>query len=131
MARINIDQLSLTVLRDLEVYRANTIESVKEAVTETAKETVKELKRTSPKGATKDYSKSWAYKRDRSLRGKWRYSMVVYSKKPDYRLTHLLENGHAKVNGGRVPGQPHIKIAEQHAIRLLDEKLRRKLTEDV
>lgn len=124
MGAVNIDKLSLTILKELEVYKANTVETVKEAVTKTAKETVAELKRISPKGATKKYSKSWAYKRDRDLRGKWRYSMVVYSKRPNYRLTHLLEHGHATRNGGRVPAQPHIQTAEQKAIELLEKYLK-------
>ena len=52
---------------------------------------------------------SWSYKRDENLSGRHRYDMVVYSQKPEYRLTHLLEKGHAKRNGGRVDGIPHIK----------------------
>lgn len=124
MGAVNIDKLSLAILKELEVYKANTVETVKEAVTKTAKETAAELKKISPKGATKKYSKSWAYKRDKDLRGKWRYSMVVYSKRPNYRLTHLLEHGHATRNGGRVPAQPHIQIAEQKAIELLEKYLK-------
>ena len=129
MARVNVDKLSLEILRELKVYQNNTVESVTKAVVETAKETVKELRRISPVGQTGEYAKNWAYKRDPELRGKWRFSMVVYSKKPDYRLTHLLEYGHAKVNGGRVQGIPHIRIAEQHAIKLLEQKLKSNIQE--
>lgn len=129
MAKINVDKLSLEVLRQLEIYRNNTLESVKRAVIETAKETAVELRETAPVGQTGDYAQSWTYRRDPDLRGAWRYSMVVYSKKPDYRLTHLLEHGHAKVNGGRVSSKPHIKKAELRAIERLDQKLRKNIKE--
>lgn len=129
MARINIDRLALEVMRELEIYRNNTVESVEKAVKETAKETVQELRVTSPVGPTGEYAKSWTYRRDPNLRGRWKYSMVVCSKKPDYRLTHLLEYGHAKATGGRVAARPHIKDAELHAIKRLERKLRKNIEE--
>ena len=66
-----------------------------------------------------EYRGSWAWKRDKSLRGKWNYSAVVYSRKPYYRIAHLLENGHAKVNGGFVEGRPHIAPAAKRAEQIL------------
>ena len=126
MAAINIDKLAVAIMSDLELYLANTVEDVENAVLETAEETVAELKRTSP-SATGDYAENWRHKKDTSIRGKWWCSRVVCVKKPDYRLTHLLENGHAKVNGGRVGARPHIKKAEENAAIRLYTKLVRNL----
>ncbi len=126
MARINIDKLAVEVMSNLDLFLANTVEDVEAAVQETAVETVKELQQTSP-SLTGDYSESWRQKKDTSIRGKWWCSRVVFSNKPDYRLTHLLEHGHAKVDGGRVDERPHIKKAEENAMIRLHTKLVQKL----
>lgn len=38
-----------------------------------------------------------------------------YVKGPEYRLTHLLENGHALRQGGRTQAFPHIKYGDELA----------------
>ena len=49
---------------------------------------------------------------------------VVYAGKPHYRLTHLLEHGHAKLNGGRTRAFAHWEPAEQKAIDDFIKELR-------
>ena len=125
MAKINIDQLSMEVMSELEIYQRNTVETVTAAVKEVAKKTVQLLNRTSPRSPEGgDYAKSWASKRDNKARGKNFMNMIVYSKAPEYRLTHLLEFGWAKVDGGRVDGQPHIREAEAQALIWLYDLLK-------
>jgi hypothetical protein len=51
---------------------------------------------------------------------------VVYSDK-QYRLTHLLEHGHAKQSGGRTQAQPHWKPAEDLILRQAAEVFKREL----
>lgn len=123
MSKINIDKMAVEIMSELDIYLGNTVETVRRAVEETAEETAEELERTSPVGPTGDYSKSWRAARDPNIKGKYRMSMVVASDKPEYRLTHLLERGHAKVNGGRVRGRPHIKKAAENAVIRLNQKL--------
>ncbi len=125
MAKVNIDAMAAEIMQCLDLYRANTIESVKQAVEETAKETALELREKSPK-RTGVYAKNWSHKRYQGS-GRWYGSMIVYNKAPTYRLTHLLEKGHASRNGGRVEPEPHIASAEEIAHTKLYTKLLRRL----
>lgn len=96
-------------------------EVVGEAVDKVAKETVIELGSASPRKSG-HYAEGWAVKEGKvATRSK---SAVVWNEK-HYRLTHLLEFGHAKVNGGRVAARPHIGAAEQKAIKTFEDELRR------
>lgn len=79
------------------------------------KEAVKKLKATSPKdtASRRHYANGWTVKRENRNHVK---TFIVYNKtKPG--LAHLLEYGHAKVNGGRVAPIPHIKDVETWAIQ--------------
>jgi hypothetical protein len=103
----NVGDLSNLISRELQRYANVLAEDVDTAAGEVADELVDDLKDNSPK-LTGDYRKGWRVK---NVRGK----RIVYNK-TEYRLTHLLEKGHAKVGGGRVPAKVHIRPAEQRAI---------------
>ena len=125
-----------TIINMLQEYRDVTEEKLQSVVDEISKETKQQLIATSPKHkggyAGKripgTYAKSWTYSTKKV--GKT-YKRVVYAKSPEYRLTHLLEYGHASVRGGRVVGrvqaQPHIGKAEQKAIEEFERRLLREL----
>lgn len=93
-------------------------EAVQDVLPDVAKETVEMLKATSPSKSGK-YAQGWASE-------KWKNSkdytgVTVYNKTRGY-LTHLLEFGHAKQNGGRTKASPHIATAEEYAQnRLIDQ----------
>ncbi|WP_124728806.1 HK97 gp10 family phage protein [Staphylospora marina] len=103
-----ISKLSNEIIRALEAYTEEVSEELEKAKEDVAKETVRELRKTSPK-LTGDYARGWRTKKVGS-------AQVIYNA-TDYQLTHLLEHGHAKRGGGRVPGIPHIQPAEQKAIK--------------
>ena len=126
MSTINVDNLATEIMRNLDLYLANTIEDVEYAVKLVARETAAELRETSPVGPTGDYAKSWSHRRNPDSRKDY-MSMVVYNKKPNYRRTHLLEKGHETVNGGWVDARPHIAQAEEKASVWLEEQLTKKL----
>lgn len=117
--------LQLQMNQLLQEYGDKILDAVDEVLPEVAKIAVDQLKQTSPE-RTGNYAKSWkASKKNRA----GTYSEIrVYNDK-FYRLTHLLEYGHASRNGGRVKAQPHIIWAEETASTELINRLEDKITE--
>lgn len=118
------EQAMVEIMND---YKDKAREVCAEVLPKVGQDTVEELQSTSPK-RTGAYSKGWAYKMDTKNKKKDKTQMTVYNK-DHYRLTHLLEKGHAKLNGGRTKAQPHIapaaEKAEQEALKMIKNKLER------
>ena len=115
----NIDNLTNEILRALRLYSNEVTEKVEDIKKEVATELVTQLKQTSPKD-TGEYAKSWKVTKQGT-------KYIVHVKAPHYRLTHLLEKGHAKTGGGRVGARVHIAPAEQRAIQQYLDKVERVL----
>lgn len=117
---ISVNDLAAAVAEELQAYSQEVADDLKESVKSTAKVCVEELRNTSPKD-TGSYRKGWraktAYESVSDIR------LQVHNQ-TDYQLTHLLEDGHAKVNGGRVEGRPHIGPAADNAAQLLEKDVK-------
>lgn len=102
------------IIDALKNYSNEIVRRVNVSSEKCAKELRSELRKTSPK-KTGDYGKGWSVKKaDYSKHALGR--QIVYNK-TEYRLTHLLEFGHA-IKGGtqRVKAIPHIAEASQKAV---------------
>ena len=112
---IPIVDLVSKISEELTDYQRSVVDK---AITEETKKSMKELvqktKATAPVGKrTKHYRDNISSKvlnKSNSAHG-LNYSELWYVKGSDYRLSHLLNDGHAKKNGGRVEGTKFITKA--------------------
>lgn len=118
---VRINDLAKTIVAELSQYTGGVIEGMNGAVLEVVKGTAKELRKTPTPKRFGAYRKSWSYTKNRVRKGNFGYT--VYSRGPHYRKTHLLEKGHATRSGGRTRAYPHIKPAEQRAIKSYQKKI--------
>ena len=118
MAKISVDQLAAEIAKELSKYSQEVVEKVNISSEKVGKAAVKQLKRTSPRRPPPiggKYAKSWTMSTEKEIGQP--HKRIIHAKAPHYRLTHLLEHGHAKVGGGRVEGRPHIRPAEEMVIK--------------
>lgn len=120
---IKIDKLSDEIMKGLIEYKDLVADDVKSIVKKVGNDTKNEIKNNAPK-RTGAYKKSWSVKITKENSNA--LTVTVHSKNR-YRLTHLLEKGHAKRGGGRTKAIPHIGPAEEKAIKELYDEISRKI----
>lgn len=120
---IPVNELAKAIDKEFTEYVELTTKDMKEIVKEVSDHTKEEIQQNAPVD-TGRYKKSWTVTKtkDSSLA----LTMTVHSK-TRYRLTHLLENGHAKRGGGRTKAIPHIAPAEAKAEKELQSAVERSL----
>jgi hypothetical protein len=95
--------------QELTTYHKNVVDRVNLASENAVKALVKKTKATAPKKSGA-FRRAITYKEEvNRVSGDKRF--IWGARSPFSRLTHLLVHGHAKVNGGRVPGDPFLKNA--------------------
>ncbi len=122
---IELERLSEEINKALSQYSDEIADKVDKVVKVIGNELCDELKATSPEH-TGNYKDGWTI--TTTSRKKGNRSVIVHNK--IYRLTHLLEFGHAKQNGGRVAAKPHIADAEKKYIDIFQERIEEILNEN-
>lgn len=102
MADVSIDQLAAEIYKAIAEYTEDVSEAIEKKVEDVSEEVLKDTVANAPKKTGK-YAKGFKITKQGTKR-------VIWNKKYS-RIVHLNEFGHAKVNGGRVPGKPHMRPA--------------------
>lgn len=117
--------LSTQMKEILTLYGEEVAKTTQKEVRTITQETVRELKAVSPQKEG-DYAKSWTSQKEKNYDRMYARRETVFNEK-HYRLTHLLERGHATRNGGRTGAKPHIKPVEEKVKKELPERIIRKI----
>lgn len=117
--KITADNLGEAIAEILEEYGDEVQKDMDDVVKDVGKAGVKAIKSASGVfGGTGKYRKGWTSQIDSERYGS---KVTIYNRTPG--LPHLLENGHAKRGGGRVPGKTHIAPVEQELIKQFEEQI--------
>lgn len=119
MAEIN---LSEAINRELTLFSKEVTETLKNEAKIHMDQLVKETKRTAPVGnRQKHYRDNISSQKTKD--DTFGTSYTWYVKGSDYRLSHLLENGHALRNGDRVEGSHFIEKASEPILADFEKKV--------
>ena len=124
--KTSIDNLEKAFMDALNEYKDACNSNADEAVKLTAKEATQELRNAHPSGSGKyrswkAYNKGWTV--TQTKRDTREHKSATVHNKDHYQLTHLLEKGHALVQGGRVRAFPHIAPVAKKAEEALVKRM--------
>lgn len=126
---IKPDKLAAEISQNLELYSKEVQEKVDAAGRRAMKKIVQITRDTAPIGNRKggNFVTSISSKEVKTPRGN---RFLWYVKAPNHRLTHLLVHGHAKVNGGRVAGNPFLSNALSKVLPEYEEEVKEAVKND-
>lgn len=123
---IGVEQLAGAIAEELTLYDQKVIDEIKKTAKKSMSALVKETRATAPVGNRGVYQKSISSKK--LSENKRSVSYVWYVKGSAYRLSHLLEKGHANRDGGRTEGTHFIQGASdpilEDYLKAVEEVLR-------
>ena len=118
----------------LTIYSEEINDKLRTLTAKSMRKLVKETKETAPIGRREGQYKnniaadySGTRRSARGLRGQ-KVNAIWYVKAPDYRLTHLLVNGHATKDGGRTNANPFLRNAVAHVVPEYEQKVQEVLS---
>lgn len=120
MANIPIDRLANEITKAVREYTEDVEAAIEKQIDETADQVLAAARADAPKRTGK-YAKGFR-KTKRDSPGSTK--RIIWNKNYS-RIVHLLEFGHAKVNGGRVSGKPHLRPAYYKYGAKLPEEIKR------
>lgn len=120
--KISIDDLAKTIESEVRNWTKDVVDDIDDITNDITKIGVKTLRVTSPKRRG-DYAKNWTYQKLKNG------ERVIFQKSPTSRLTHVLEKGHAKRNGGRVAPQVHIAPVEEELVSNYINRVEKRLSQ--
>lgn len=115
---ISINNLATEIVLAVKEYTEDVTEAIEKELDSTSKIVLSDIQAGSPV-KTGRYRKGWKRKKE-SEGGTIKY--IIYNKDRPF-LAHLLEFGHAKVNGGRVSGKPHIRPSYDAHVPAMQERI--------
>ena len=119
MAKIvGVNQLADELTRTMKKYNDDVKRGIEKETKKRATTTKKEVQAEAPKDRPEYYKYFTRSKRTTSDG----LSYTIWNKKY-YNLIHLLEFGHAKVGGGRVKAQPHMKPVGDKNIKEYEKEI--------
>lgn len=124
MQKIDVKELSSALVEAYEAYTDDVIEEINVAADEISKNALAQVKEDAPKRRP-EYYKGFKRVHRRLKNGK---EYAIWNPKY-YSLVHLVEKGHVKRTGERVPGKPHMEPTEVKMVAEFEKRVEKAIKE--